>query len=202
MADSDEWDHLVALLIPKAATTKGCADLRPITLLPALKKLFSLLLLSRVSPLLSEKLHGWSLGCRKGHQALELIHAVRLLCERHREWDKKLCMCKLDSRKAFDSLTHIALERTLRDTGTHENLTLAILREIIQVQVAFVFQDSLSLPVPILNGARQGDPASPLFFSATVERLLAKCVARWLREKTGRPKLGKGPPSISLSPLG
>ena len=90
MADSDEWGHLVALLILKATTTTGCADLRPITLLPALKKLFSLLLLSRVSPLLSEKLHEWSLGCRKGYQALELIHAVRLLCERHREWDKKL----------------------------------------------------------------------------------------------------------------
>ena len=57
MADSDEWDQLVALLIPKAATTKGCADLRPITLLPALKKLYSLLLLSRVSPLLHDKLH-------------------------------------------------------------------------------------------------------------------------------------------------
>ena len=185
MADSDGWGNLVALLIPKAAKTKSCADLRPITLLPALKKLYSLLLLSRVSPLLHDKLHEWSLGCRKGYQALELIHAVRLLCERHREWDKKLCICKLEFRKAFDSLSHIALERTLLEAGNHENLTLVILREIIHIQVAFVFQDSLSLPVPILNGVPQGDPASPLFFSAAVDRLLTVCVSRWMRGKVG-----------------
>ena len=185
MADSEEWDHLVALLIPKAATTKGCADLRPITLLPALKKLYSLLLLSRVSPLLHDNLHEWSLGCRKGYRALGLIHAVRLPCERHREWDKKLCICKFDFRKASGSLSHVALERTLLEAGSHENLTLAILRETIRVRVAFAFQDSLGLPVPILNGVPQGDPASPLFFSATVDRLLTVCVSRWLREKVG-----------------
>ena len=185
MADSDEWDHLVALLIPKAATTKGCADLCSITLFPALKKLYYILLLSRVFPLLHDKLHEWSLGCRKGYQALELIHAVRLLCEHHRERGKNLCICKLDFRKAFDSLSHVALEKTLLEAGSHENLTLAILREIIRVQVAFVFQDSLSLPVPILNRVPQGDPASPLFFSATVGRLLTVCVSRWLREKVG-----------------
>ena len=134
-------------------------------------------------PLLNDELHEWSLGCRKGFQALELIHAVRLLCEHHREWNKKLCICKLDFRKAFDSLIHIALERTLRDAGAHGNLTLAILREIIQVPVAFVFQDSLNLPVPTLSGVPQGNPASRLFFSAIVDRLLATCVSRWLREK-------------------
>ena len=67
------------------------------------------------------------------------------------------------------------------------NLTLAILREIIKVQVAFVSQDSISLLVPILNGVPQGDPASPFFFSATVDRLLTVCVSRWLRGKVGLP---------------
>ena len=94
-------------------------------------------------------------------------------------------------------MSHVALERTLLEAGSHENLTLAILREIIRVQVAFIFQDSLSLPVPILNGVPQGDPASPLFFSAMVDRLLTVRVSRWLRENVGlflEPESPEGTP--------
>ena len=57
--DSSEvmaWNHMEAVLLPKVPRVTRTADLRPITILPTLKKLYSNLLLSHVRPCLQASL--------------------------------------------------------------------------------------------------------------------------------------------------
>ena len=71
------WHNLPTLLLPKIPRVKSRTQLRPITIPPVLKELYSTLLLFRVSPYLEPLLSPWNLGCRKGYQALESISTVR-----------------------------------------------------------------------------------------------------------------------------
>ena len=55
------------------------------------------------------------------------------------------------------------------------------MREIYDNKVSFKFLDITSDHVFLLNGVAQGDPASPLLFTATVDRLLRPLVDKWKR---------------------
>ena len=55
------WHLLSAVLIPKASRISPCRKLRPITILPVLKKLYSNLLLTRVTADLADSLSQWNI---------------------------------------------------------------------------------------------------------------------------------------------
>ena len=84
---------------------------------------------------------------------------------------------KLDSKGAFDALSHPSLE-TMWGPGKY---ALAIKRKICDNKVSFKFLDIASDHVLLLNGVAQGDPASPLIFTATVDRLFRPLVDKWKR---------------------
>jgi hypothetical protein len=179
------WRELTAVLIPKINRVKRVADLRPITIVPTLKKLYSLLLLSKASPQLEEKLSPWNMGCRKSFQALEAVSCLRWAVERSREWQLPLYVAKLDFKKAFDSLSQASLEKTLVDAGVDQDVVLSILEEISEVHVSFTFQGVTSKPLLLLTGVPQGDPSSPLYFCSTVDRLVKPLVSKWKQAGLG-----------------
>ena len=99
VGEPSSWYNLYTFLLPKIPRVKSRTQLRPITILPALKKLYSTLLLSRASPHLKPLLSPWNLGCRKGCRALELISAVQWSVEKCQEWNDMLWIVKLDFKK-------------------------------------------------------------------------------------------------------
>ena len=125
------------------------------------------------------------IGCRKGYQALEVISVLRWLSERHSEWKVPLFVGKLDFKGAFGSLSHPSLETALQRCGVHEKYVLAIMGEIFDNKVSFKFLGIAWDHVLLLNGVAQGDPASPLLFTATVDRLLRPLVDKWKRMGRG-----------------
>ena len=59
------------------------------------------------------------------------------------------------------------------------------MKEICDNNVSFKFLDIASDLVLLLSGVAQGDPASPLLFTATVDRLFRPLVDRWKRPGRG-----------------
>ena len=179
------WHSLSTLLLPKIPRVLSRTRLRPISILPVLKKLYSTLLLSRVSPYLKPLLSPWNLGCRKGYQALGFISAVKSSKEKCQEWHEQLWIVKLDFKKAFDSLTHPSLHKTLRDAGVPEEYVLAALRELLGVQLSLRAGDVVSHKIMALIGVPQGDPGSPLYLPSTVDRLFRPLIAKWKTNGVG-----------------
>ena len=95
------WHLLSAVLIPKGPRISSRKKLRPITILPVLKKLYSNLLLTRVTIDLVNSLSHWNMGCRRGYQALEVISILRWLSERHSEWKMPFYVGKPDFKESF-----------------------------------------------------------------------------------------------------
>ena len=66
-------------------------------------------------------------------------------------------------------------------------------REILKLNVVFHLNGISSEVVPLLMGLLQGDPASPLLFASTGNRLTQPLVDRWDREnlcfKTGKDRI-------------
>ena len=73
----------------------------------------------------------------------------------------------------------------LKQAGIDEDLIRVYIREILKLSVVFHLNGISSEAVPLLMGLLQGDPASPLLFTATVNRLMQPLVDRWNREDLG-----------------
>ena len=56
-------------------------------------------------------------GFRQGKGTREGLLNLRLLCERHLEVQKDVCICFLDYEKAFDRVRHEPLMQCLREIG-------------------------------------------------------------------------------------
>ena len=52
------------------------------------------------------------------------------------------------------------------------------MREMMDLQIEFDLNGVRSSPIAILAGILQGDPASPLVFTATIDRVLRPLTAR------------------------
>ena len=185
MPTPPSWKALRAFLFAKVPNPSASSHFRPITIVPTCRKLYSAALLEKIKPFLTKNLSHWNFGCRAGFQALELIHSLRSLAEKAHEWRLPLAIAKLDFRKAYDTLLHQAIETTLRESGCGEELLLAFMREMMDLQIEFDLNGVRSSPVAILAGILQGDPASPLVFTATIDRILRPLIARWARENVG-----------------
>ena len=94
-------------------------------------------------------------------------------------------MAKLDFAKAYDSLTNSALQSTLEQAGCDVEDIHAIMRETDGVEVSFQLEGVQGDPVELTNGLLQGDPPSPVYFTATTDRVLKPVVAKWEQEKVG-----------------
>ena len=86
---------------------------------------------------------------------------------------------KLDVRKAFDSLSHPALQKTLTDSGVPDDLVSAAFRELLGVELYLKYGDIVSEKVLSLIGVPQGDPGSLLYFASTIDRFLRPLIVRW-----------------------
>ena len=179
------WENLRAALFPKVPRLATCNDLRPVTIVPAARKCCSCVWLERVRHLLEFTLSDWNMGCRKKSQAVELIQAVRLVIERAKEWQLPPFVAKLGFRKAYGSVSHAAIEATLRQAGVDNDLVRVYVREILELNVVSHLNGISSEVVPLLMGLLQGDPASPLLFISVANSFTQPLVDRWNRENLG-----------------
>ncbi|CAE7773125.1 unnamed protein product [Symbiodinium sp. CCMP2592] len=96
------WNEPLLIVLPKTEQPSGPADLRPIALGSSTAKLFSRMLLNRVSHLLPYTSHAQCAGGQR--QASDVLFTIWRLMQLEREWKGGLAMCQIDISKAFDSL--------------------------------------------------------------------------------------------------
>eukprot|EP00969_Alexandrium_andersonii_P365793 15467023-Alexandrium_andersonii.AAC.1 len=176
MPSPSSWKQFVATLIPKVHSPVRIAEYRPITLPPALYKLYMRFLLQQLNPHL-EAMGPWCFGFRPGHQASELIQCVRTLVEKAKEWDEALCVAKLDLSKAYDRTYLHALFASLEKQGIPKWLCMALVRETKGVHWHGRLGMCSSAPVALTRGVRQGDPAAPALFCLVMNQVLTELQA-------------------------
>ena len=88
----------------------------------------------------------------------------------------------IDFTKAFDSITHKSIWKTLKSCGiNHEYIRL--LKKFYIDQKASVQTDAESNMFEIKNGTKQGDPLSSLLFNTVLQNSLKVVTQRWQKNK-------------------
>lgn len=113
----EAWKVGVIHPIPKTPQWTGdLAQLRPITLLETVRKLFSLILTRRLQDVVEERgiLRGGNFGFTRGRRTTDFVHVARAVVDDALLRKRHLELLLLDVRRAYDSVSWSSLEHSLR----------------------------------------------------------------------------------------
>ena len=154
--------------MPKKGNPDHIRNYRPISLLPTISKCFSKVLYKRLQQQIEQKQDVEQAGFRPGKSTIDQIHVLTLLIEKTREYNLPLYLLFVDYEKAFDSVEHASLWRSLESASVHPSI-ISTLQEIQSKSTTTIFVHERQIPIQIKRGVRQGDCISPLLFNAALQ---------------------------------
>ncbi|GJZ61822.1 retrovirus-related pol polyprotein LINE-1 [Tanacetum coccineum] len=166
----DEWRISEVIPIYKnKGDMQACSNYRGIKLLNHTMKLWERVIERRLrrEMRVSENEFGFMLG----QSTTEVIHLLRSLMEKYREIQRDLHMAFLDLEKAYDSVLHELLWRTLRDKGTPRRYLRVIkdMYEGVKTRVRTTIGSIEFFQVKV--GLHQGSAISPYHFTLILDEL-------------------------------
>ena len=165
------WKRSTTLLIHKKGDKDNIENYRPICLMSQMAKLFSRVLLNRISKKLEDGNRREQAGFRKGFSTMDNIYVLTQLIERANEYQIPLAILFIDFRKAFDSVEIKAVINALKRHAIPDSY-VSLVEELYTYCETEISLTDDSVRVPVKRGVKQGDVLSPTLFSATLESAL------------------------------
>ena len=163
------WSTSKTVLLKKKGDSEDLGNYRPITLLSQLYKLFTRLLLQRISHQLEFSRE--QAGFKAGYSTQDHIQALSQLLEKSKEYQLPVCLAFVDYRKAFDSVETTAIINALHEAGINPAYVDIVIGEKSTTDIKLL---SEVCHIKINKGVRQGDTISPKLFAATLESVFRK----------------------------
>ena len=110
------------------------SDFRPIALIPTTLKLYLIILMMQIRPFI-ETHNLIQHGNRKGHQAAEVVMALRMIIEKSIEWGFPLVYFKTDIMKAHDMMSIHAVIDLVTNKKVPIKLMNALIRELSNMRI-------------------------------------------------------------------
>jgi len=162
----NSWKESYVIPIPKSVSVNTMSDLRPITILPVISKIFEKIMSNQLTRHLSESniLPGTQSGFRKGYSCSTAL--VNLTDEIVRNTDGGLvtALVLLDFSRAFDTINHNLLLSILHFIGLGDGPVALFQSYIMDRCQRVLLSNSLSDSVHIRSGVPQGSVLGPLLF--------------------------------------
>ena len=112
------WRRIRIQVIHKKGDREDAGNYRPICGLPICYKLFATVLYARLAPELHKVQPPDQAGFRPNHRCEDHLMVYRVLEQRCREWNIPLYISTIDFTKAFDSIKHSAIWKSLKHYGS------------------------------------------------------------------------------------
>ena len=169
------------ILLPKPGKPPGpVAHLRPIVLLPALRKVLSLITLERIKDKVNEHLSHSQAGFRPCRSTADIVWTHRWLTARIEKYKEQYTILGIDMSSAFDTINRGKLIQVVK-TFLDED-AVRLIRFLLSNTTLTIHSGNLSTSIPTLVGTPQGDSLSPVLFVIYLEAAL-----RELRPKIRTP---------------
>ena len=180
---------------------------RRISLLDVAGKVFAQILQDRLLIVAEKVLPETQCGFRKRRGCIDMIFAARQLIEKTREHADSLFTLFVDLKKAYDSVPRQALWHLLEKYGVPP-VMLSLIKSLHEGMNAVVrVGDSITDPIAVSNGLRQGCTLAPmlfnLYFSAVVRCWRDRCPQAGITVKyrVGRKLVGDRTAKRSLQEM-
>ena len=178
------WRRIRIQVIHKKGDREDAGNYRPICGLPILYKLFATVLYARLAPELHKVQPPDQAGFRPNHRCEDHLMVYRVLEQRCREWNIPLYISTIDFTKAFDSIKHSAIWKSLKHYGV-KPAYVRLLQRLYSQQEGTVLTDKESDLFSIKRGTKQGDPLSSLLFNTVLQYSLHEDLGRWQEKRKG-----------------
>jgi hypothetical protein len=192
----EEWRLTNIILLSKNEMTEFMSYYRPIALAQVEMKLYTNIIYEKLAKYCEENeiLEDLQFGSRKGRSAAQALVSFRQVIDDAIENNKELYIMYLDFAKAYDSVEHDMLRRTLMYYKIPEEIIERIM-ELYKDNKANIFTPHgiTENTINIDNGVKQGDTLSPLLFILFINPLLTKLRESKLGYKFGREEKIKIP---------
>ncbi|XP_057811785.1 uncharacterized protein LOC131026023 [Salvia miltiorrhiza] len=169
------------VLIPKVEAVTSVSDLRPIILSNFFFKIISKVMavrLNRVaSDIVSQNQFGFISG-RSIHECI-MLGSVGFNCMNRTNRSANMA-CKIDIKKAFDTMSWDFILKVFRVLGFHERFIQWLSIIFSSPRISILYNGHLSGYFACTRGVRQGDPLSPIIFGIAedlLSHLILNCVA-------------------------
>ncbi|KAH7684588.1 protein F43G9.7 [Aphelenchoides avenae] len=171
-----KWKESRTVLLHKKGDTEDLKNYRPICLLPVIYKLFTKVVLNRITEQLDAAQPPEQAGFRSGFSTSDHMQTLNQIQERARERGMRLYLIFIDYEKAFDSIEINAVLNALTRQGVDRSY-VDVLGDVYEGCTTEIklFHDAVQ--IPIRRGVRQGDTISPKLFTAALEEVFKEL--RW-----------------------
>ncbi|XP_047998769.1 uncharacterized protein LOC125236115 [Leguminivora glycinivorella] len=169
----EQWKTSTIILLHKKGDKSLVNNYRPISLITNMYKIFSKVILNRISKELEANQPKEQAGFRSGFSTVDHIHTIKQIIEKHLEYNKIFYLAFIDYNKAFDSLKHKYIWEALQEQNIQTKY-IRILQLIYQNSTAKIRTERDGKVFSVKKGVKQGDPLSPKLFSAVLEYVFRK----------------------------
>ena len=117
----NDWKLTDTILLYKKGDEHEITNYRPISLSPALAKLFSKAIEQRIRNKMNENQPNEQAGFRKSFSTSDHLQVINQLIEKSQEYQIDLHLLFIDYSKAFDSIEHPTLIKALVNQGVQKD---------------------------------------------------------------------------------
>ena len=145
-----------------------CNNSRGVTFLSLTSKLFSKIILGRMTAALKKDIRNEQAGFRKGRSCSDHIFTLRQIFEQAKEWNSTVYANFIDFEKAFDSIHRETLWCILRHYGIPSKVVNIIRMLYHDCQARVICENQVTESFTIQTGVKQGCILSPFLFSLRI----------------------------------
>ena len=180
----ETWRVISVLLIPKVRVAHDPKAWRPIALTSCIQKLY-LGVVIRLVEQVATPIDPAQCGFSSGRQTAEVAETTRLAIRKCSEWGLPVYALKADVMRAFDSMKHDVILRSLQEDKVPARLCHAVLQEFLECEVSISFQKCVWTGIKFHRGGRQGGVDTPSLWTRLLNLAIKRARARWRDQNLG-----------------
>lgn len=167
-----EWKLQELVMLYKGGNAKECGNYRTIALISHTSKILLIILLNRMKTKVESEISDFQAGYRKGRSTTDMLFVLQLIIEKILSIKEEAIITFIDYSKAFDSVKHDHLFKTMRMMGFPQHL-ISLIETLYTDQKATIrWNNQHTQEFGIEKGVRQGCILSPHLFSIYTEQIV------------------------------